>query len=706
MTEALRLNTHVALHRRDGVAIVEIDNPPVNALKQEVRQGLLDALKAARDDGAVDAVVVACAGRTFVAGADITEFGKPPQPPHLRDVIEALDDMPKPVVAAIHGTALGGGLELALACHYRIAAPTARLGLPEVKLGLLPGAGGTQRLPRATGPEKALRMIVTGDPVGADDALQHGLIDSIAAGDLVDEAVAYARKVADEGGPLPRLRDRDDKLAAARADREALERTAKELTARARGLEAPHACVEAVRMSLDLDFDAALARERELFETLLEGDQSKAQRYLFFAEREAARVPGIGKDVKPRTIDRVAVIGAGTMGSGIAMSFANSGIPVRVIEASDDALEAGMNRISKTYAGSVSRGRLTEDEMRRRLDLVAGATDIASVADADLVIEAVFEELELKKSVFRNLDKYARPGAILATNTSYLDVNEIARATSRPADVLGTHFFSPANVMRLVEIVRGEATAPDVLVSAIATARRLGKVPVVVGVCHGFVGNRMLGARTIEAERLLLEGALPQDVDGALVDFGFPMGSFAMHDLAGLDISWRMRKAQGLTSEIADALCEMGRFGQKTGRGFYIYEKGSRTPVPDPEVARLIEEASARHGIERRSISAEEIVERLLYPMVSEGAQILDEGIAHRPGDIDVIWVYGYGWPVWRGGPMYWADTVGLGRIRDRLEEFAERSGDTRLRPAPLLVRLANEGRSFASLAEEKKSAA
>jgi 3-hydroxyacyl-CoA dehydrogenase len=686
------INPSVDLRGEGGIAVVVVDNPPVNALKHEVRAGLAEGLRQARDDAGIDAVVLACAGRTFFAGADITEFGKPPQAPGLGEVIALVEAMPKPVVAAMHGTAFGGGFELALACHFRVAAPATRVGLPEVKLGLLPGAGGTQRLPRLIGPEKALRMIVTGDPVGAAEALNDGIIDEIADGDVIATAIALACRVVAERRPLRLVRDRDDRLIA-----EGFADAAATLTQRSRGREAPFACVEAVRNAIVLPFDEGLRRESELFRKLVAGDQSKAQRHVFFAEREAAKIPGILPDTKPRPIARAAVVGAGTMGGGIAMCFANAGIPVTLIETDADRLRGGRERIAANYRGTMARGGLAGDEMKRRMDLIGGAVEIGAADDADVVIEAVFEEIDLKRRVFAELDRVAKPGALLATNTSTLDVDEIARATSRPQDVVGTHFFSPANVMRLLEIVRGAASAPDAIATALALARRLGKVSAVVGVCYGFVGNRMLARRSVEAERLLLEGALPQEVEAALVEFGLPMGPFAMIDLAGLDVGWLIRKSRGEHAVIEDALCEAGRFGQKTGKGYFRYEPGSRAPLPDPEVERIIIEASARLGISRRRIEAPEIVERTVLPMINEGARILEEGIAARPGDIDIIWVYGYGWPVWRGGPMYYADGLGLGQVRDRLARYAERASDDSLRPAALLERLAEEGRGFAS---------
>ena len=685
------INANVDLRRDDGIAIVTVDNPPVNALKHEVRAGLAEALRQTRDDPAVKAVVMACAGRTFFAGADITEFGKPPQAPGLGEVISAIEALPKPMVAALHGTALGGGFELALACHFRVAVAGARVGLPEVKLGLLPGAGGTQRLPRLIGPEKALKMIVTGDPIEARAALADGIVDEIIEGDLTAGAIAYARRVVAEGRPLRRVRDREDKLVA-----EGFADAAEALTRRLRGREAPAACVEAVRNAITMPFEEGLRREGELFRKLVAGDQSKAQRHIFFAEREAARVPGIPEGTKPRPITTGAVIGAGTMGGGIAMCFANAGIPVTIVETSRDLLQKGLDRVAANYRATVSRGGLAAGEMERRMGLIQGVTELDAVGAADVVIEAVFEEMELKKRVFADLNRVAKANAVLATNTSTLDVDEIARATSRSHDVLGTHFFSPANVMRLLEIVRGAATSPDALATAVALGRRLGKVPVTVGVCYGFVGNRMLARRSAEAERLLLEGALPQEVDAAVTGFGFPMGPFAMADMAGLDVGWRIRKGRGERNEIEDTLCEAGHFGQKTGKGYFRYNAGSRTPLPDPEVERIILDASSRAGVARRAITQEETVERMIFPMINEGARILEEGVATRPSDIDVIWVYGYGWPVWRGGPMYYADRLGLTHLRDRLTLYAERSGDETLLPATRISRLAAEGRGFA----------
>ncbi|RWB53332.1 3-hydroxyacyl-CoA dehydrogenase NAD-binding domain-containing protein [Mesorhizobium sp.] len=683
------MSNFVDVANENGVAVVIIDNPPVNALSFHVRKPLHAALAALRDDPAARAIVIACAGRTFVAGADITEFGKPVEQPELRAIIALLETIAKPTVAAIHGTALGGGLELALGCHFRIADQGAKLGLPEVKLGLLPGGGGTVRLPRLVGAAKALGMIVSGTPISAGEAKAAGLVDAVFDGDLLAEAIRFASEMADRGGAFIAVRDRNDRLA--EADLAAFDARAAELAKKARGLEAPLACTEAVRNAITLPFDEALAAERQLFLQLVSGDQSRAQRHLFFAEREAAKVPG--KDLQRRNIARVGIIGAGTMGGGIAMAFVNGGFPVTLLETSEEALQRGLTTIDKNYAVSVSRGSLTEEAKQQRLGLFKGSTDYADLADCDLIIEAVFEDMAVKREVFGRLDAVAGPGAILATNTSYLDVNAIAASTSRPQDVLGMHFFSPANVMKLLEIVRAEKTAPDALATVTDLARRVGKVAVVVGVCHGFVGNRMLSARGAENEALLLEGATPSQVDKAFTDFGWPMGPFQMGDLAGLDIGWRNRKARGQTAVIADTLCEQGRFGQKTGRGWYRYDGGSREPVADPDVEALIRAKAAELGIAPRAIDAEEIIERTLYPLVNEGAKILEEGIAARASDIDVVWANGYGFPVGKGGPMFWAGLEGAGKIVERLEYWHARTGRLIFEPAPLLRRFAETGR-------------
>ncbi len=693
----------VVTHARHGaVAVISINSPPVNALSYAVRSGIATALQAIKTDGTAKAVLLWCDGRTFVAGADITEFGKPSKPPILPEVISAIEAMPIPVVAAIHGTALGGGLELALGCHYRVAGPDAKWGLPEVKLGLLPGAGGTQRLPRAIGPIPALRAIVSGahQPAKLGHAL--GLIAEIIPGDLKAGAIAFAEKMAAQGGPHPRLRDDTSKLTAARADPAAFDAAVTEALSKSRGLEAPAVCAEAVRMSLDTPLDEALTKERAMFMKLVTGEQSKAQRHLFFAEREAGRVPGVGPDVKPRTIASAAVLGAGTMGGGIAMCFASAGIPVTLIEQTDENLQRGLGIIRKNYEASARRSGGDAASVDRIMALITPKVGLEHARDADIVIEAVFEEMALKKTIFATLDKVCKPGAVIASNTSYLDIDAMAAVTKRPGDVLGMHFFSPANVMKLLEIVRAKATAPDALATAMAVGRKISKVPVVVGVCHGFVGNRMLSQRSKQSELLLLEGALPHEVDAVVTGFGFPMGPFAMGDLAGLDVGWRSRKDRGVRAEIADTIAEAGRYGQKTQKGYYRYEEGRRAPIRDPEVEAIIVAASKKLGITRRPISADEILGRMIYPMINEGARILDEGIAARPGDIDIVWINGYGFPIAKGGPMHWADSVGLAKIRDDLAAYAKRANDPTLEPAPLLVRLAGEGKGFATLAQGK----
>jgi 3-hydroxyacyl-CoA dehydrogenase len=684
----------VDLDRRGRVAVVTVNNAPVNALSQHVRQGLDEGLKKAIADGAVSAIVITCAGRTFIAGADITEFGKPPVPPSLHTVLDVIEGSPKPVIAAIHGTALGGGLEVTLACHYRVGVKDARFGLPEVKLGLLPGAGGTQRLPRVVGVEKALSMMVSGDPIRADEALKHGLLDEIVEGDLTAAGVAFAEKVLNERRPLKKIRDLDDKLAAVRGKPEIFAEFRKSVARQTRGFRAPENIVKAVEAAVNLPFDQGLKRERELFAELLSSPESKAQRYFFFAEREAAKIPDVPADTPPKEVKKAAVIGAGTMGGGIAMNFANVGIPVTVVEVKQEALDRGLSVVRKNYENTASKGRMTMQDVEKRMGLLTGTTDFNAVKDADIIIEAVFEEMPIKKEVFAKLDAVAKPDAVLATNTSTLDVNEIASATRRPESVIGMHFFSPANVMRLLENVRGAKSSKTTIATAMAVGRRINKVPVLVGVCYGFVGNRMLHQRGIQAEKLILEGALPHQVDKVLYDFGFPMGPFAMSDLAGLDVGWRIRKGRGVRSEVADRICELGRFGQKTGAGYYKYDD-KRNPSPDSEVEKIIVDVATEMGITRRHIDDEEILQRLLYPMVNEGAKILEEKIAIRASDIDVIWVYGYGWPVYRGGPMFWADQIGLKAVRDRMLQFQKATGDPFWTPAPPLSRLADQGKGF-----------
>ncbi|MET4046117.1 3-hydroxyacyl-CoA dehydrogenase [Bradyrhizobium sp. RT6a] len=688
----------VKLERHDVICIVTVDYPPVNALSDAVRGGILECMNAAIADPQVKAIVLTCAGRTFIAGADITEFGKPPQPPTWDEFMAVIEDSPKPVVAAIHGNALGGGLEVALACHFRVATKNAKLGLPEVKLGLLPGGGGTQRLPRAVGPELAVKMIVGGDPITAPEALNSGLI-----ADIVETAAAggqaFARKVLTERLPIRKLRDDDSKLAAAKSDRSIFTNAVALMTRRARGLEAPFAAAEAIGAAIDLPFEEGLKKELEGFNNLLGSNQSKAQRYAFFAERAANKLAGLPEGTRPRQIESVAVVGAGTMGGGIAMSFANAGVPVTLIESTEEQLKRGLGAIQRIWEASAARGSIPTDAPAKRMALINAAVGLSNVKNADLVIEAVFETMAVKKEVFAQFDKYAKQGAVLASNTSYLDIDEIASVTDRPQDVLGMHFFSPANVMKLCEIVRGPRTAPDALMTAVSIARQIGKAPVVVGLCHGFVANRTYDPAFKQADKLLFEGALPHQIDAVLTKFGMPMGPFVMGDMAGLDIGWLSRKDRGVKSEISDALCEAGRFGLKAGKGWYKYEAGSRAPIPDPDVERLIDETLTRLGRKHQAISDEEIFERMMFSIVNEGACVLEEGIAARPGDIDVVWLYGFGWPVYRGGPMYWADQVGLKHIADRLAFHATQTNDPSLEPAPLLKRLVGQGKVFASLA-------
>ncbi len=689
-------------HGADGdVHVLRIANPPVNTLRTEVRAGLLDGLRAAQKAGA-RAIVLIGSGRGFSAGAEMTEFGKPRQPPSLPDVFDAIEGSDAPVVAAVHGVALGGGLELALACHARVAAPGGQLGLPEVKRGFVPGAGGTQRLPRLIGLE-ALRMIVSGEPVSAEEAERLGFVDAVLQGHLEKAAVAWARDAAASGRRFVLARDRTDKIQG--QGMAAFDAVAQKLLARSRGQESPKGCVEAVRAAFTLPFEEGLKRERELFQSLVSGEQSQALRHVFFGEREVQRVPGVPADTKPLPVERLVVIGGGTMGGGIAMSAANFGMPVTMVETSAEALERGLARCRANWQRTVDSGRLRPEEMERRSALLKGSTDFdAAVREADLVIEAVFEDMAVKKDIFARLDKAAKPGIVLASNTSTLSIDEIASATERPELVCGMHYFSPANVMRLLEIVRGAKTGAATLATAMDVGRRMGKINVVVGNCDGFVGNRMTGKRGPQVEKLLLEGALPQDIDRVMEAYGMAMGPLATGDLAGLDIGAAVRKARGTVAPIADAIVAKGRFGQKTGAGYYRYDE-NRKRQPDPEVERIILEVSERMGVQRRKIEDAEILERLLLPMVNEGARILEEGVAARPVDIDVVFVNGFGWPAWRGGPMFWADRMGLKQVRDKLAHYAEATGDPNLRAAPLIERLAAEGGSFAGMAAPAKAA-
>ena len=649
----------VSIARHGDIAEVLVNNPPVNALSWHVRAGLTDCFAELIADDSVAAIVLRCEGGTFIAGADISEFGKPFQGPDLNSTLNAIEGASKPVIAAIHGTALGGGLETALVCHYRVAVPSAKLGVPEVKLGLLPGAGGTQRLPRVVGVQKAAEMCSSGDPLSAAQAAEAGLVDRVVGEDsLAADALAFARE-AIAMGPRP-TRERP-----VTGDASGIEALKAANARKWRGFEAPFANLACVEAATRLPFDEGLTFERAEFMKLMMGSQSAAQRHFFFAERQAAKIDGLAKDTPLRDIKTVGVIGAGTMGGGISMNFLQKGIPVTIVETSQEALDRGVGVIRKNYEASAAKGRFTADQVAGMMGLLTPSLSLDDLAEADLIIEAVYENMDVKKEIFGKLDGIAKPGAILASNTSYLDINEIAASTSRPGDVVGMHFFSPANVMKLLEVVRGDATAPDVLATAMSIGKRIGKVAVVAGVCHGFIGNRMLMPRQVEAMKLLMEGATPQQIDKVHTDFGMPMGPFQMSDLAGVDIGWHRDPTR--IESIRDALAAVGRWGQKTGKGFYDYDE-KRNPSPSPEAQAIIDGFAARSNVAKREISDQEIIERTLYPMVNEGYLILEEGKAQRASDIDVVWVYGYGWPVYRGGPMFWAGLEGEGRIVEALE--------------------------------------
>ena len=689
----------VVFSKEGNIGIITVNNPPVNALSQAVRAGIKTGIEKGIADQDVAVMLIICEGRTFIAGADIREFGKPPMEPFLPDVCQFIEDSPKPVVAAIHGTALGGGLEIPLSCHFRIALASAKVGLPEVKLGLLPGAGGTQRLPRVAGVQAALEMITSGTPVAAAKAKAMGILDEVVDGDLKAAALAYAKRVVDQKLPIRKVSQ-----LTAKADSPAVfEDFAKSISRKSRGYIAPFKCIEAVKAATELPFAEGMKRERQIFVELQASDQSKAQRHVFFAEREVVRIPGLPDDQPTRDIKSVGILGAGTMGGGIAMCFANAGIPVVLLDVKQEFIDKGMAVIKKNYANTVAKGSLKQEVMDKRMSLIQPTLAYEDLKNVDLVIEAVFEDMAIKKEVFTKLDAVCKPGAILASNTSYLNIDAIAEITKRPQDVMGMHFFSPANVMRLLENVRGKKTTPDVYATAMKVGKTIGKVPVLVGVCDGFVGNRMLAKRTRECGFMLEEGALPWQIDKVIYDFGFPMGPYAMGDMAGLDVGWRNRKAKfdSLTlreqkNTILDKICEMGRFGQKTGAGFYKYDE-KRNPTPDPMIEELIINHSKEVGIPRRNISDQEIIERAIYAMINEGAKILEEGIAARPLDIDVVWLYGYGFPIYLGGPMFYADTVGVKKVYDAILKYQDRVGAEYWTPAPLLEKLAKEGKGFYS---------
>ena len=693
--------SEVVSYRLEGdIGVIGVDYPPVNALGQGVREGLVNCLRQGLEDDQAKALVVIGEGRTFPAGADIREFGKPPAGPALPDVISEYESSDKLVIAAIHGTALGGGLEVALGCDYRVALESAKVGLPEVKLGLLPGAGGTQRLPRLVGAKAALDMIVGGNPVKAKDAFKVGIVDEVVGGDLLEGALAYARKLVADNAPLRKIRDLDVK----KEDADLFTNYEKSIARKQRGFKAPFHCIKAVQAAVELPFDEGMKRERELFAELLVSPESRAQRHVFFAEREVAKVPGLPKDTAKRDVKSAAIIGAGTMGGGIAMNFANAGIPVKILEVKEDALERGIAVIRKNYENTAKKGRITQEQVEQRMALIQPTLSYDDLSDVDLVIEAVFENMDVKKAVFSELDRVCKPGAILATNTSTLDVNRIASFTKRPEDVVGMHFFSPANVMKLLENVRGEKTSDEVVATVMDLSRRIGKVGVLVGVCHGFVGNRMLHKRQAEAVQLVNEGANPAQVDKVLFDLGFPMGPFAMSDLAGMDVGYRIREElrkedpdNAPPRNWTDDLVEQGRLGQKTQAGVFDYKEGDRTPVPSSEVDALIAKFREENGIQSRDISDQEILERCMYIMVNEGAKILEEGIAARPLDVDVIWIYGYGFPVYRGGVLFWADSVGLKTIYDKVSQIHQETGSDTWKPAALLEKLAKEGKGFYS---------
>ncbi|MDI6726540.1 MAG: 3-hydroxyacyl-CoA dehydrogenase NAD-binding domain-containing protein [Smithellaceae bacterium] len=687
----------VSFSKEGHTGLIIVNNPPVNALSQAVRAGIKAGVAKGLADADVAAMIILCAGRTFIAGADIREFGKPLLEPSLPDVVQYIEDSPKPVLAAIHGTALGGGLEIALGCHFRIALTNAKVGLPEVKLGLLPGAGGTQRLPRLAGVQAALEIIVSGNPVSAAKAKSQGILDEVVEGDLKAAALNLAKRVLDERRSIRRV----SSLAVKLDNPAVFEDFAKGIARKSRGFIAPFKCIDAVRAAVELPFAEGMKRESSIFMELYVSDQSKAQRHVFFAEREVVRIPGLTDDQPTREIKSVGILGAGTMGGGIAMCFANVGIPVVMLEVDQEFLDKGLGVIGNNYATSVAKGSLKQEDMDKRLSLIKPTLSYEELKDVDLVIEAVFEDMAIKKEVFGKLDAVCKKGAILASNTSYLNIDEIAASTGRPQDVLGMHFFSPAHVMRLLENVRGAKTSPEVYATAMKVGKTIGKAPVLVGVCDGFVGNRMLAKRSRECGFMLEEGAIPWQIDKVIYDFGFPMGPYAMGDLAGLDVGWRNRKANfaSLTPReqacnVLDQICELGRFGQKTGAGFYRYDE-KRHAIPDPFIEELIIKHSREVGIERRLISDQEIMERAIYSIINEGAKILEEGIAARPLDIDVVWLYGYGFPIYLGGPMFYADRVGLKKVYEAILRYRDLVGAEYWTPAPLLEKLAKEGKGF-----------
>ena len=693
----------VSYHLEGDIGVIRLNNPPVNALSHVLRTGIQDAVTQAQNDASL-ALVLICEGRTFIAGADISEFGKPPMLPSLPELLVVIEASQKPIIAAIHGTALGGGLETALACHYRCALSSAQVGLPEVKLGLLPGAGGTQRVPRLTGVNAALDLMTTGTPIAAAQAQSIGLIDKVVEGDLLSAALEFAKEVIAQGAELKQVSALDVDKAA--ASDEFFVNYRKTLNKRFRGQEAPHRIVECVEAALNSAFDEGLKVERRLFVECMQSSQSAALRHMFFAERMSSKVKDLPKDTQLKDIKRVGIIGGGLMGGGIAMNFVNVGIPVTLLEISQEALQRGKELIAKNYAMTVSKGKLTVELAAQRQDMITGTTDYNDLAEMDLVIEAVFENLDIKKQVFSKLDKVCKQGAILASNTSYQDVNLIAQSTSRPQDVIGLHFFSPANVMKLLEIVRGDETSDEVVATSMAIAKSIKKVPALSRVCYGFIGNRMLRHYARESQLCLLEGSTPQDIDAVMQNFGMAMGPLAVGDLAGIDIGYKAR--EGLTDVqkgdvrtycIADALYEMGRLGQKTGAGYYQYDPNTRQRIVDPVVLEVIEAQAKKRGVERKVISDKTILERLTFALINEGFKILEEGIAQRPSDIDVVYAFGYGFPAYRGGPMFYADSIGLETIYCTICEFSDTYGQEFWQPAALLKQLVEEGKTLAQWA-------
>ena len=672
----------------ENVGVLTLNSPPVNALSANVREGLDIGIKKAIENNDVQAIVIICEGRTFIAGADISEFGKEPKGPSLFEVQDIMENSSKPVIAAIHGTALGGGLEVALTCHYRIAVKSAKCGLPEVNLGLLPGAGGTQRLPRLVGVEQALKMVTSGLHLPAEQCLQNGLIDKLANNDdLLNDSISFAKEIIEENRPLKKVRDIDEKVKAARGNDELFQNFRKSIERKTRGFLAPEYNIQCIEAAVNKPFDEGIKVERDLFIKLISGNQSAAQRYFFFAQRQVAKIPDIPKETELLDINKVGIIGAGTMGGGIAMNFANAGIPVTIIEQNQERLDKGIGIIRKNYENTAAKGRISLEDVDKRMQFIDGNISIDSLSDKDLIIEAVFENMDLKKEIFSKLDLIAKDSAILATNTSALNINEIAETTKRPESVIGLHFFSPANVMRLLEIVRGEKTSKQIIATSMGLAKTIGKTAALVGVCPGFVGNRILAQRQREANKLILEGALPWEIDDALFDFGFPMGPFAMSDLAGLDIGWDKETSRSET--IRDILCENGRFGQKSGKGFYIYDE-NRNKLPDNDVEKIIQEFADNKQIKRREIEKDEILKRCLYPMINEGFKILDEGMAIRASDIDIIWINGYGWPIYEGGPMFYGNLIGFDKILSWLQDMEKEHGSD-FSPSPYLEKVVEE---------------